>query len=686
MINIDALIENADWPKRTPDKMSDLLLFEARGLGGPGSGNFGHAGRPGEVGGSAPGGWAEGTVSRDWPGKAEGKRYWQTKEYQQLSPKEKAAYDESPQARRDDLESRANEPAYALREEITVWHGTSSAAVDAIKKEGLKPLAGPGNDSWALNNGLSDSVNYEIAGRKASVYVAFTRNEATAYAKRAAEVTRGHPVILEIRLPVGIETKKDELDPNRSTRLREVKPEWITSIRMQKSGKWRALEKTETLYGVLFADEDDRILARRERPLHAIADSYHARVKNAVEHAFAAGRRAVDRQRLQGAKGIRDVQAAMRGVPDAVKAALEDVLPGVLSKLFVEAGKGTLKTLGGPGSGNFGHAGRPGEVGGSAAIVFHGTTLAAVESIKKHGLDSGKAGNVYRQSKKGNVYVATSENEAMFWARQAAVKLAPESGDLDVALIEIQVPASIANEQLKRDKNLSFVTGAKRFEGSIPPEWIKSIRVGRIGRHEMLHPDKLKQLESGDEYVTRYIAILFEKDDELETLASGDDLVIRKSADVSKRAKLPKLFDPSYAQDWAEKHAAKLAKGLSDTTRDAIAEAIANAFEERDKGKAWKDLVDEILDAVGDDARAQTIAETEVMAAANAGQRAAWNEQVESGFLGSDEKRRWLTFPDACPECDEYDGEEVGLDELYHDSVEGPPLHPRCRCIEELKS
>jgi DNA topoisomerase-1 len=48
MINIDALLYNADWPKRTEDNIPVLRI-----LGGVGSGNFGHFGRPGEIGGSA---------------------------------------------------------------------------------------------------------------------------------------------------------------------------------------------------------------------------------------------------------------------------------------------------------------------------------------------------------------------------------------------------------------------------------------------------------------------------------------------------------------------------------------------------------------------------------------------------------------------------------------------------------
>lgn len=51
MINIDAVLKNADWPKRTPD----VFFGAKRVLGGPGSGDFGHSGRPGEVGGSGGG-------------------------------------------------------------------------------------------------------------------------------------------------------------------------------------------------------------------------------------------------------------------------------------------------------------------------------------------------------------------------------------------------------------------------------------------------------------------------------------------------------------------------------------------------------------------------------------------------------------------------------------------------------
>jgi len=59
MMNIDAKLSNADWPKRTPDRFPARRVH----LGGAGSGNFGHAGRPGEIGGSAEGD-GEGSYSK----------------------------------------------------------------------------------------------------------------------------------------------------------------------------------------------------------------------------------------------------------------------------------------------------------------------------------------------------------------------------------------------------------------------------------------------------------------------------------------------------------------------------------------------------------------------------------------------------------------------------------------------
>ena len=56
MINIDARLSDADWSKRTDDSLEalgvDLESLGIKTLGGAGSGDHGHSGRPGQVGGS----------------------------------------------------------------------------------------------------------------------------------------------------------------------------------------------------------------------------------------------------------------------------------------------------------------------------------------------------------------------------------------------------------------------------------------------------------------------------------------------------------------------------------------------------------------------------------------------------------------------------------------------------------
>jgi hypothetical protein len=132
---------------------------------------------------------------------------------------------------------------------------------------------------------------------------------------------------------------------------------------------------------------------------------------------------------------------------------------------------------------------------------------------------------------------------------------------------------------------------------------------------------------------------------------------------------------------WAEEHAAELIDGVTETTRERIKAAIATALE----SGTLDDARDDIANAVGDDARADLIARTEVMTATNEGNREAWDQAVEEGLLTGNERREWIATSDACPLCDELDGETAPLDGEYPgDGGDGPPLHPACRCTEGL--
>jgi hypothetical protein len=77
------------------------------------------------------------------------------------------------------------------------------------------------------------------------------------------------------------------------------------------------------------------------------------------------------------------------------------------------------------------------------------------------------------------------------------------------------------------------------------------------------------------------------------------------------------------------------------------------------------------------DVRARTIARTEIMDALNTGQDEAWQEAQAEGLLGKDAEKEWITA-DPCDDCEEYDGETVGIGEEFEEG--DPPLHPNCRC------
>lgn len=135
--------------------------------------------------------------------------------------------------------------------------------------------------------------------------------------------------------------------------------------------------------------------------------------------------------------------------------------------------------------------------------------------------------------------------------------------------------------------------------------------------------------------------------------------------------------------DWADKHAAELIDGITETTRERLSNAIAEFFESGDH----KELRAEVLDAVGDKERANLIARHETLLASNEGQRQAWDQAVDEGLLTGNEKRVWIVTPDdaLCPLCEPLDGATAPLDGEYpDDGGDGPPLHVQCRCTEGL--
>lgn len=135
---------------------------------------------------------------------------------------------------------------------------------------------------------------------------------------------------------------------------------------------------------------------------------------------------------------------------------------------------------------------------------------------------------------------------------------------------------------------------------------------------------------------------------------------------------------------WAKKHAAELVTDITKTTRELIRDEVVAAFKEGTTPAQLADILEQIID---DEDRAELIANTESMLAANNGQRQAWNQAVDKGLLEGDEKREWIATGDdlLCDECEELDGKTTNLKGDYPDpGGDGPPLHPRCRCSEGI--
>jgi SPP1 gp7 family putative phage head morphogenesis protein len=128
------------------------------------------------------------------------------------------------------------------------------------------------------------------------------------------------------------------------------------------------------------------------------------------------------------------------------------------------------------------------------------------------------------------------------------------------------------------------------------------------------------------------------------------------------------------AAQWALRYGYDLVRGLLDTTRDRLQKEIAEYVQ---NSQTIGQLVSRIRgDNLFGEERARMIAVTEVTRAFAAGNMEAWRA---SGVI---EKRQFNVNRDelVCPICGPLNGKVVGLDEEFDEGIDGPPVHPRCRC------
>jgi HK97 family phage portal protein len=154
-------------------------------------------------------------------------------------------------------------------------------------------------------------------------------------------------------------------------------------------------------------------------------------------------------------------------------------------------------------------------------------------------------------------------------------------------------------------------------------------------------------------------------------------------------------------QRFVDNYNVRLANGINQYTEVAARDLLGNGLE---KGETIPDLVERVQDWAGKEgdvtrgtgARAENIARTESARAYVKGEQEAWKQ---SGVV---ERKQWMLAADGCEFCQAaaaaHEGKSIALSQAFfakgtvlqgtdggmmkldYEAVDGPPLHPQCRC------
>ena len=175
---------------------------------------------------------------------------------------------------------------------------------------------------------------------------------------------------------------------------------------------------------------------------------------------------------------------------------------------------------------------------------------------------------------------------------------------------------------------------------------------------------------------------------------------------------------------WARQRAAGLVVGISEQTRRALRETIAQALEQGLSAaraapliesivglntvqaqavmRRYDELVERGISAARRQAilsryaarlrrqRARVIARHELQQAANEGRRRIWERDVRDGLIAPDRwEREWVAIVPSdgrtCRYCQGQDGQRAPINGAYPNGSSGPPGHVLCRCTEVLR-
>lgn len=302
-----------------------------RDLGGKGSGNFGHAGRPGQVGGSAAEEYPEGLVKVSGPKGSNPGGVFRDKDGKKWYVKQ---YKNADQAAGEHI-------ANAIYTRIGV------AAADSRLSADGKTIALLWRDGQVLNqHGLdSDTANRVLDGFAADVFL-----------QNWDAVGTGHDNVL-VR-PDGSVMRIDQGGTLLHRAQGALKPE----TGRHEIGEWESLQTFNPYYAEVF-----------KKAGVASADALGERAAQQIDR--------IVHGRPEGGWGVLVSKVAPLASP-SYKKAVSGMLEARQGLLEKKRDSLRMKTLGGPGSGHFGHKGRPGKVGGSSDDD-HGASDADVTIVKK---------------------------------------------------------------------------------------------------------------------------------------------------------------------------------------------------------------------------------------------------------------------------------------------------------------
>lgn len=148
-------------------------------------------------------------------------------------------------------------------------------------------------------------------------------------------------------------------------------------------------------------------------------------------------------------------------------------------------------------------------------------------------------------------------------------------------------------------------------------------------------------------------------------------------------------------EDFLKRGTKRMATNFNDETIARLNRTLGEGVTNGENIQQLRKRVDEVYTNI-ERTRSLRIARTETLKASNNATNWAYKQ---TGYVTG---KQWYVNPGGCPECSQFEGKTVGLDDSYlevgesysftnengeeqtkinsYDTVESPPLHPNCRC------